>query len=217
MILAAGRGLRMGALTEHTPKPLLKVAGRFLVEYAICALVEAGVRDIVINVSWQARQVIDALSDGSRYGARFQYSFEPEALETGGGIVQALPLLGPEPFIVMSSDIIVEHPLTAMLARTSGLAHLLLVDNPVFRAEGDFSLVGAQVTGRGADSLTYANVGVFSPALFAGCAPIRFPLGPLLQAAVSKGQVTGEKCAGPWWNVGTPELLSEVNALKSGT
>ncbi len=216
MILAAGRGRRMGALTDQTPKPLLKVRGRRLIEYAIASLTEAGVRDIVINISWHADQIREALGNGERYGAKFHYSYEPDALETGGGILKALPLLGGAPFAVISADIILEHSLRDMQNRATGKAHILLVPNPDFHTRGDFSLEGNRVTPRQETTVTYANAGIFSPDFFRDCKPGRFPLGPLLHEAVAQGEVSGEMCRGRWWNVGTAELLQAAERDMTG-
>ena len=217
MILAAGRGLRMGKLTDHTPKSLLKVQGYCLVEYAIATLVEAGISDIVINVCWHADQIRQKLGTGKRYGARFQYSHESEALETGGGIFNALPLLGEAPFVVISSDIILGQSIRGMLSRATGSAYVLLVNNPDFHPQGDFSLVGTRVTLPGSPALTFANVSIFSPDFFKECTPGCFPLGPLLKKAAAAGQVTGEVLEGQWWNIGTPALLQQAEqALENG-
>ena len=132
MIFAAGRGERMRKLTELLPKPLLHVAGHYLIEYAICNLKRAGIREIVINVSYRGEQIKDALGNGERYGVNIVYSEEKERLETGGGIVQALPLLGDEPFVVMSSDIITDFPLQNLLHYSNSLAHLIMVPNPPY-------------------------------------------------------------------------------------
>lgn len=205
MILAAGRGTRMQSLTEHTPKPLIQVAGRYLIEYAIAALQSAGVTDIVINVSYRAEQIKSALGSGERYGVFIHYSEEVEPLETGGGILKALPLLGSEPFIALSADVISDYPLKNLPKKPVGLAHLVLVDNPVFHPQGDFSLEGQCVASEGAEKLTFANIGVYDPALFVGCEPGVFGLGRLLRAAAKRQQITGEYYQGRWHNVGTAD------------
>ncbi len=207
MILAAGRGVRMGALTENTPKPLIKVSGRYLIEYSIDLLLSRGVRDIVINVSYHADQIKRALGDGSRYQARFYYSEEKEALETGGGIFQALPLLGDEPFIVLSSDIITDYPLQK-LPQPEKLAHLVLIDNPSFHPRGDFGLAETKIyCAEDHNPFTFANIGMYRKELFAHCNPGKFRLGDLLKEAVKNADVTGEHYQGVWHNVGTPEDL----------
>jgi len=211
MILAAGRGVRMGALTEKTPKPLLKAAGKYLIEYSIAALVAADVRDIVINISYSADQIKNTLGDGSRYGATFYYSKEEEALETGGGIFQALPILGDAPFVVLSSDVIMDYPLKKLPREPEGLAHLVLVDNPVFHPRGDFCLDDSRIFFEEKNTYTFANVGIYRPELFAHCEPGKFRLGDLLKKAVKESQVTGEHYRGVWHNVGTPEELKRID------
>lgn len=213
MILAAGRGIRMGALTDKTPKPLLKANGKYLIEYSIESLVAAGVREIVINICYFADQIKQALGDGSRYGAVFYYSEEKEALETGGGIFQALPLLGDQPFIVLSSDVITDFPLQQLPSEPLQLAHLVLVDNPSFHPRGDFSLNQAKIYYEDINPFTFANIGIYRPELFAHCKPGRFRLGDLFQQAVKNLQVTGEHYRGVWHNIGTPEDLKKWGAL----
>lgn len=211
MILAAGRGERMGVLTENTPKPLLRVAGQYLIEYTLQRLASAGIKEVVINVSYHAEQIKAALSDGKRYGVTIIYSEEAERLETGGGILKALPLLGADPFIVISSDIITDYPLANLPENLEGLAHLILVDNPSFHPHGDFGLNGAWLDMLAAPARTFANIGIYSPALFKGCQPGCFPLNQLLFPAIRKKQITGEYYQGMWYNVGTPEELAIVN------
>ncbi len=210
MILAAGRGARMGALTEHTPKPLLKAGGKYLIEYSIFSLIDAGVRDIVINISYHAEQIKQALGDGSRYQVRFHYSEEAEALETGGGILQALPLLGNAPFIVLSSDVITDYPLRQLPSSPKKLAHLILVDNPVFHPRGDFCLTGDVIYRVAQNQFTFGNVGLYHPELFAGCQPGKFRLGDLINRAVEDSAVTGEHYCGVWHNMGTTEDLKKL-------
>lgn len=208
MILAAGRGGRMGSLTEQIPKPLLRVGQYYLIEYAIAALVRAGIREIVINVSYCREQIKAALGDGTRYGVTIHYSIEEERLETGGGILQALPLLGKAPFIVVSSDIISEYALENLPQQPQALAHLVLVNNPEFHQQGDFCLDGQRVYCGGSHTFTFANMGVYRPELFADCEPGYFRLGTVLSQAIACQQVTGEYFAGKWCNIGTPEQLS---------
>lgn len=208
MILAAGRGLRMGALTDNTPKPLLKVADRYLIEHAIFSLTKIGVQDIVINICYRGEQIKTALGDGSRYGAVFHYSAEQEALETGGGIFQALPLLGDKPFIVLSSDVITDYPLNKLPKEPKHLAHLMLVDNPEFHPRGDFCLREDVLYRAEQNHFTFGNIGVYRPEMFANCQPGKFRLGDLLYQEISRAKVTGEHYRGVWYNMGTPEDLS---------
>lgn len=210
MILAAGRGQRMRDLTLRTPKALIDVAGKLLIEYSIDALIKNNIHDIVINICYFREQIKAAIGDGSRYGANIHYSEEEEALETGGGIVNALPLLGDDPFLVMSCDIITDFSLQNLPQQLSGLAHLVLVDNPAFHPQGDFSLLEQQVFLSSRATLTFANIGVYRPELFSNCKPEKFPLGPLLKNAAANGQVTGQHYKGRWHNVGTPEDLNHV-------
>lgn len=209
MILAAGRGERMGELTQHTPKPLVKVKDAYLIEYAIWSLVKAGVKDIVINVSYLADQIQQALGDGSRYGVRFIYSIEPERLETGGGIFKALPLLGDQAFIVISADVITDYPLEKLSALSSpNLAHLVMVDNPDYCPQGDFGLSQGKIMLEAANKLTYASLSLLHPDLFADCQPGHFRLAQPLKAAIEKGLVSGEHYHGVWHNVGSPQDLA---------
>lgn len=211
MILAAGRGERMGALTAATPKPLLRVADHYLIEYALARLVRAGIHEVVINVSYHADQIKSVIGDGKQFGVTIVYSEEQERLETGGGILKALPLLGKEPFLVMSSDIITDYPLQQLPRHLEGLAHLVLVDNPSFHPHGDFGLNGKWVDMLASPALTFANIGIYSPELFKGCKLGRFPLNQLLFPAIRKKEITGEYYKGLWYNVGTPEELDIVN------
>lgn len=212
MILAAGRGERMRPLTDHTPKPLLRAGGKALIEFHIEALVRAGITDLVINHAHLGERIERHLGDGGRYGARIRYSREETALETGGGILQALPLLGPDPFIVVNGDVWTDYPferLTAGLAPWAK-AHLVLVDNPPHHRGGDFVLESSRIVPGGADRLTYSGIGIYRPELVAGREPGPFALGPLLRAAAQRGELSGEYYSGAWLDVGTPERLDEL-------
>lgn len=208
MILAAGRGKRMGKLTDHTPKPLLSFQGKFLIEHAISLMKHAGIREIMINVSWQAQQISQALGDGRRHGVTLSYSHEPEVLETGGGIVNVLPFFQDRRFLVMSADIVADPLPDTFFDKKESLAHLLLVRDHAGRC-GDFSLSGERVQPPGKHVLLYANIGLFYPAFFADCAPVFFRLGDLLRKRVAEGRVTGELWRGKWHNIGTPSQLEE--------
>ena len=212
MILAAGRGERMRELTLQTPKPLLRVKGRYLIDYAILNLKRAGIYEIVINVSHLGDQIKNALGDGAQYGVAITYSDEPERLETGGGIFKALPLLGDAPFVVVSGDVICDYPLQSLPKEPTGLAHLVLVNNPDFHPKGDFGLRDGRVLMNASEKLTFGNIGVYRPSLFAGCKPGHYPLNQLLFPAISAKQVTGEHYLGAWHNIGTPEQLKEIEA-----
>jgi len=212
MILAAGRGERMRPLTEHTPKPLLPAAGRPLIEHTILALAEAGFRDLVVNVAHLGERIERHLGNGEALGVRIAYSREDEPLETGGGIFQALPLLGPEPFLLVNGDIAAEYPFARLRGMASDLVHLVLVPNPPHHARGDFQLREGRVLEADTDCLTYSGIGVYRPELFAECHAGRFPLGPLLRRAMSAGRASGELFEGFWMDIGTVERLRAFEA-----
>lgn len=208
MILAAGRGERMRPLTDTTPKALLKAGGLSLIEYHIHALVKAGVKDIVINHAHLGAQIEESLGDGSRYGVGITYSPEGDTgLETGGGIYHALPLLGTEPFIVVNADIWTNYPFGHLPYRPAGLAHLVLVDNPSFKRQGDFALQDDRVVNEGELMYTFSGIGVYTPELFHDCSPGKFPLAPLLRKAADAGRLSGEHYNGVWYDIGTPDRL----------
>ncbi|WP_018953346.1 N-acetylmuramate alpha-1-phosphate uridylyltransferase MurU [Thioalkalivibrio sulfidiphilus] len=212
MILAAGRGERMRPLTDHTPKPLLMAGGRALIEHHLLRLAQAGYHDIVINLAHLGEQIQAHLGDGSRFGLRIRYSPEGEALETGGGIRRALPLLGNEAFLVVNGDVWCDHPLTPPRLAEQDLAHLVLVDNPGHHPNGDFALTHGRVHSEGAPRLTFSGIGWYRPELFADHAEGRFPLAPLLRAAMAGDRVSGEHHRGRWLDVGTPERLAQLDA-----
>lgn len=213
MILAAGRGERMRPLTDRLPKPLLPVAGKPLIQFHIEALAANGVRDIVINLAWRGAMIRNALGDGVRYGVRIHYSDEGDAaLETGGGILQALSLLGEEPFIVVSGDVWTDYPLQQLPSHLDhqDVAHFVLVHNPDYHRHGDFGLREGRVIDAG-ERLTYANIGVFRPQFFSGYPPGRFALEPVMRERIRGGHVSGELYLGNWFNLGTPEQLAELD------
>ena len=212
MLLAAGRGERMRPLTDTKPKPLLEVGGQALIVYHLDALREAGFREIVINLGYRGEQICAVLGDGRRYGMHIDYSWEPEQpLETGGGIFQVLPLLGPSPFAVINSDIWSDYPYARLPRDPAGLAHLVLVDNPPHHPEGDFVLREGLVLDSEAPRLTFSGISILHPELFAGCQPGRFPLAPLLRRAMIAGRVSGEHYTGIWQDIGTPERLYRLD------
>lgn len=215
MILAAGRGERMRPLTDHTPKPLLCVGGKPLIEYLILGLRRGGFEDLVINYAHLGPMIENALGDGSRYGVRIRYSPESGALETGGGIRQALHLLG-DTFLVVNGDVWTDYPFARLLTRPAGAAHLVLVDNPAHHPRGDFVLDGDHVRADGPVRLTFAGIGVYRASLFEASVPGSFPLAPLIRAAIAQGQVTGEHYRGGWFDIGTPERLRYLDALLLG-
>ena len=210
MILAAGRGLRMLPLTESTPKPLLKVGETNLIEHVIVGLRQASVTEIVINVSRYTKDIIQVLGDGEKYGVRITYSIEDEPLETGGGICKALPLLGEEPFIVVSSDVWTDFSFESLTKYHSDGAHIVLAENPSFHAQGDFALTPSGKVSMQGEKLTYASFGVFHPQLFKKSLPEAFPLNVVLKDAIKDGRVTGELYTGEWFNIGTPDIISEL-------
>lgn len=210
MILAAGRGKRMRPLTDDLPKPLLKVNQYSLIENLLFRLAGHGYREVVINVAHLGSKIMAALGDGERYGVNIVYSEESDAagLETGGGIYNALPLLGRNPFLAIAGDIWTDYPFSKLKGMPlSGLAHLILVDNPGYHQKGDFNLVGEEIKNGHGTRLTFGSIGVYHPELFAGCQPGIFPLAPLLDKAVELKKATGEYFKGDWVNVGTPEDL----------
>jgi MurNAc alpha-1-phosphate uridylyltransferase len=214
MLLAAGRGERMRPLTDTTPKPLLRIGGQTMIERHIHALARAGITELVINHAHLGEQLVAAMGDGHAYGVRIAWSAESGgALETGGGIFNALPLLGEAPFLVVNSDIWTDFPFASLPGDIDGLAHLVMVDNPEHHAEGDFSLSAGRLSQRGPAMLTFSGIGVYRPALFAGCSPGAFPLAPLLRRAMDAGQVSGEHYRGSWFDIGTPERLEAVNRV----
>ncbi|UPG93626.1 N-acetylmuramate alpha-1-phosphate uridylyltransferase MurU [Luteibacter aegosomatissinici] len=217
LILAAGRGERMRPLTDTTPKPLLEVHGKPLIVHHIEKLAAAGVNYIAINTSHLADQFPEALGDGSRWGVRIRYSYEgPTPLETGGGMLKALPLLGSEPFIVVSADIWSDIDYAALPWEPEGVAHLVMVPNPDFHPKGDFALLDGKLydeeTPAGAERLTFGNVGIYRPGIVASEAPGTFKLAPMYRRAIAQGQLTGEKFNGFWRNVGSPAQLDELRA-----
>ena len=218
MILAAGRGERMRPLTDRVPKPLLAVAGRPLIEHHIRRLAAVGFDRLVINLSHLGGLIREALGDGARFGVAIAYSDEgAAALETGGGIFQALPLLGPGPFLVVNGDVWTDYPLEQLPRDPPGEAHLVLVDNPAQHPQGDFLLSDSRVAHAGAGRrLTFSGIGVYTPALFAGGSGGRFPLAPLLRAAMDRRAVSGEHYPGYWMDVGTPARLRELERRLAG-
>jgi N-acetyl-alpha-D-muramate 1-phosphate uridylyltransferase len=213
MILAAGRGERMRPLTDHAPKPLLPAGGRPLIEYHIEALVRAGVRGLVINLAHLGGQIRRHLGDGARWGVAIRYLEEPPgALETGGGIFNALPLLGDAPFLVVNGDIWTDCDFARLGCPADALAHLLLVDNPEHHPRGDFTLEAGRIGNGEGGRLTFSGIGLYRAELFAGCTGGAFPLAPLLRRAADRGLVSGEHFRGAWQDIGTPQRLAALDA-----
>jgi len=215
MILAAGRGERMRPLTDVQPKPLLKVAGKALIEYHLENLATAGVREVVINTAWLGEHIPAYLGNGARWQLHITYSHEGwPALETGGGIFRALPLLGNAPFLVINGDVWTDWQLGAPQLpaqwRDDTLAHLSLVPNPLQHPHGDFGLQDSQVVAEAGERYTYSGIAFIDPRLFAGCKEGAFKLAPLLFAAARAGKISGELYQGPWSDIGTPERLMQL-------
>jgi MurNAc alpha-1-phosphate uridylyltransferase len=213
MLLAAGRGERMRPLSDTLPKPLMEVGGSALIVWHLAALARAGVREVVINLSWLGGKLRAALGDGRDFGVRISWSEEgPVPLETGGGIFHALPLLGREPFLVVNADIWTDIDFGQLHLPREAHAHLVLIANPPHHPRGDFGLEGERVVNRDSERFTYSGVGVYSPEFFAGCSAGRFPLLPLLNRAIAASRVSGEVHRGQWCDVGTAERLANLSA-----
>lgn len=214
MILAAGRGARLRPLTDHIPKPMLTVAGRTLIDYQLQALARAGVDRVVVNVAWLGAKLSRYLGDGACWGLEIRISDEGEtALETGGGIRQALPLLGQDPFWVVNADIWSDYPLQELPAKPSGLAHLILVDNPAHHSQGDFALERGQVVEPAqGPRLTFAGIGCYRRELFERPLPAAFPLGALLRQTAAHERISATHYQGQWQDIGTPERLKALEA-----
>ena len=229
LIFAAGLGERMRPLTDTTPKPLLPVGGKRLVEWHLEKLAACGIEDVVINTSWLAEQFPQALGDGSRWGLRIRYSYEGTTpLETGGGMLHALPLLGDEPFLLVNGDTWTDLDFATLPREPEGLAHLVMVDCPPQATQGDFALdADGHVRSDGPQRLTYAGIGVYRPRLLDGWrehsrdagaddTPPRFRLAPILRAHMAGGRIHGHHHRGRWTDVGTPERLARLDAELRG-
>lgn len=221
MILAAGRGERMRPLSDSTPKPLLQAGGKPLIVWQIEALVRAGFRDIVVNVAHLQQRFVETLGDGTAYGARLHWSFEPSPLEVAGGIATALPMLPPGPALIVAGDVYTAFDYSSFRARAEAMArddnaarvHLVLVPNPPYHPNGDFALVDGRVALAGSPRHTYASIGVYDTALFREfprASPLK--LLPYLQRWIADGRVSGETYAGTWANVGSPADLAQLDA-----
>jgi MurNAc alpha-1-phosphate uridylyltransferase len=213
MVLAAGRGERLRPLTDTVPKPLVSVGGAPLIVWHLRALARVGIRDVIINLSWLGERLRAALGDGADFGVRIRYSEEgPVPLETGGGILRALPLLGPEPFLVVSGDVWTDIDFSHIRLAPQAWAQLVLIPNPPHHPRGDFALEADRVVNTDHDRLTYANVGLYHPQFFAGCTPGRFPLLAPLTRAIEAGRVRGQIHTGEWCDVGTLQRLTDLES-----
>lgn len=230
LVFAAGLGARMRPLTDHTPKPLLEVAGKPLIVWHLEKLAALGIRDVAINTSWLAARFPQVLGDGARWGLRLQFLYEGETpLETGGGLWNALPWLGEAPFLLVNGDIWTDYDFARLPRAPDALAHLVLVDPPAHAPHGDFRLeADGRLHADGTPRLTYAGLGVYRPQLlqdWARSVPDArrldgrpcFPLAPVLRAQMAAGRVRGEHYRGRWTDVGTPERLARLDAqLRAG-
>ena len=213
MILAAGRGERMRPLTDIIPKPLLPVSGKPLIVHHIERLREAGFSDIIINIGHLGHLLPKTLGDGSRWDVNIYYSDEQEsgALESLGGIVNALPILGDDPFLVVNGDIFCNYPFNKDFDLKESLAHLILVPNPQHNKNGDFGLKGDYIANVAQKMFTYSGIGYYHPSMFDDITPQKAPLAPLLRQLADKEQLSGELFTGVWHDIGTPQRLKEIN------
>ncbi len=212
MILSAGRGERLRPLTDSTPKPLLRVRGRPLIERHVLSLAQAGIRRIVINLSWLGAQIREYLGGGERYGVTFIYSEEPpRALETGGGIFRALAHLSPGPFAVVNGDVYTDFPFETLALAPDRDAHLVLVPNPPQHAYGDFGLERGLALAEAGKRYTFSGIALYRSEFFAGCSDGVFPLRPLLERCMAAGRCSAELYTGEWQDVGTLQRLEALN------
>ncbi len=214
LILAAGRGERLRPLTDTVPKALVEVGGKPLIVHVIERLRAAGIRELVVNLAWLGGRIRERLDDGSAHDVEISYSDEGDsALETAGGIVKALPLLGDEPFWVVNADILCDYPFGEVELATDDLAHLVLVDNPGYREHGDFSIENGRLTRANGSDYTFAGIGFYRRGFFAGEKPERKPLLPLLHRWIAEDRISAEHYRGVWHDVGTRERLADARAL----
>jgi len=213
MILAAGRGERMRPLTDTLPKPLLEVRGKPLIVHHLENLSKSGFKDVIINIAHLGYKISEALGDGSRWGLTISYSDEQEsgALESLGGIVKALPLLGDEPFLVVNGDVFCDYAFERDFDLGEKMAHLILVPNPPHNEKGDFGLEGSLVCNKSDDMVTFSGIGYYNPKIFKNSEPIKAPLAPLLRKMIEKKEISGELYRGIWHDIGTPQRLQEIN------
>ena len=212
MVLAAGRGERLRPLTEATPKALVEVRGRSLLERHLDNLAAAGIDTVVINLGWLGDKIAERVGSGGNYGLNVIYSPEGDnILETGGGIHRALPLLGRDPFLVVNADIYTDMPLPPAELAAADSGHLVLVPRPEHKEHGDFDLSDGRIRESDSAPYTFSGVAVYRPEFFAGCEPGRFPLAPMLKAAAREDRLAGSLYEGVWEDVGTPQRLAELN------
>ena len=211
MILAAGRGERLRPITDETPKSLVEVAGRSLLERHLDHLRAAGIREVVINLGWLGDRIVERVGSGRQYDLDVVYSDERgDVLETGGGIFKALPLLGSDPFLVINADIYTEMPVPDVPLEDDHDVHLVLVPTPAYRDHGDFNLVDGLVRNGDKPPFTCSGVSIYRPEFFDGCEAGRFSVAPLWRAAADRGRVSGSLYEGPWADIGTPARLAAL-------
>ena len=216
MVLCAGRGERLRPLTDVTPKPLIEIAGKPLLARHLERLAAAGFHEIVINTAHLPDQIESFTGDGSRWGVHLRISQEPpEALETGGGMLRALPLLGREPFLAVNGDVWTDFPFASLHRPLDGLAHLVLVDNPGHHSGGDFGLIDGRLSTQ-PPLLTFSGIGVYHPDVFAGRQDGRFSVVPLIRQALADDLVSAEHYLGQWFDIGGPQRLRDARAALSG-
>ena len=212
MVLAAGRGERLRPLTDTTPKSLVTVHGETLLERHLATISAAGIRTVVINLGWLGSKIVDHIGSGAQFGLHVVYSDEgSNVLETGGGICRALPLLGPDPFLVVNADIFTDMPVPDVALQDDEMGHLVLVPSPNYRAGGDFDIENGKIVNAETQSLTFSGVAVYRPELFSGCEPGRFSVVPMLRQAAESGLLQGSVYRGQWADIGTPERLATLN------
>lgn len=211
MILAAGRGERLRPITDRLPKPLVEINGVSLLERHLQRLAAAGVGHVVINLGWLGERIVDRIGSGAAFGLQVSYSPEyDQILDTGGGIRRALPMLGEEPFWVINGDILTDFEIAAPSLADEIDAHLVLVENPAHRSQGDFGLIDGRVLNAAQPSFTYSGIACYRPAFFAGLPVERFSVVPLLRAAADQRRLSGQLFGGFWADVGTPQRLAEL-------
>ncbi|MES0327161.1 MAG: N-acetylmuramate alpha-1-phosphate uridylyltransferase MurU [Gammaproteobacteria bacterium] len=213
MILAAGRGERLRPLTDSTPKPLLKVGEKSLIEYHLYKLAQAGIKEVIINTAWLGDQIQQTLGNGEKYNLNIRYSDEgDQALETAGGIIKVLPLLGDEPFIIINGDIFTDYDFKQLLnLKLEGEAHLVMVENPEHNDKGDFALKNGWLQNSGESLYTYSGIGIYTKQFFAGYPEGVTSLAPILKEKMTKQKVSGELYKNAWTDVGTKERLQQLN------
>jgi len=215
MILAAGRGERMRPLTDVTPKPLLQAGSHRLIEYHLFNLAQAGFTDVIINVAWLGQQIIDELGNGEKYNLNISYSNEGDhALETGGGIYNALPLLGEEPFLVINGDVWTDYPFEKLRSyKLKDKAHLVLINNPAHNLTGDFAINNGRMLNDEKDRYTFSGIGIYSKDFFTTSSDGKYPLAPMIRKYIDSNEISGEVYEGRWIDIGTPQRLESLTDL----